>query len=53
MIPDVPSVRVYFVGARLRGGKWGSGDSGDNGEITEGSLDELSVDGRYISVRIN
>jgi hypothetical protein len=53
LISDVPGVRVYFVGARPRGGKWGSGDGDDNGETAEDLVDELSIDGRYISVRIN
>ena len=55
MISDVPGVRVYFVGDRPRAGKWGSdGDNGDNdGTVEDSSLDELSVSGRYSSVRIN
>ena len=53
LISDVPGVRVYFVGNRPRGGKWGSGDNNDSGENIEDFLDEVTVDGRYTSVRIN
>ena len=56
LISDVPGVRVYFVGVRPRSGKWGGGDGGDGGdnsETVEDLLDELTVDGRYSSVRIN
>ncbi|KAF8475249.1 hypothetical protein DFH94DRAFT_760225 [Russula ochroleuca] len=53
LISDVPGVRVYFVGNRPRGGKWGSGDSSGSGETVEDLLDEVTVDGRYTSVRIN
>jgi hypothetical protein len=53
LISDVPGVRVYFVGNRPRSGKWGSGDYGDSGETVEDLLDEVTVDGRYTSVRIN
>jgi hypothetical protein len=51
LISDVPGVRVYFVGDRPRSGKWGSEDYSNSG--VEDLLDELSVDGRYTSVRIN
>ena len=50
LMSDVSGVRVYFVGDRPHGGKWGDGD---NGERAEEPLDELMVDGRYSSVRIN
>ena len=53
LISDVPGVRVYFVGNRPRSGKWGSGDYGDSGETVEDLLDEVTIDGRYTSVRIN
>ena len=50
LISDVSGVRVYFVGERPRSGKWGNGSS----SVTkEDLLDELSVDGRFTSVRIN
>jgi hypothetical protein len=52
LISDVPGIRVYFVGARPRSGKWGNGGS-DDGESVEDILDELTIDGRYTSVRIN
>ena len=52
LISDVPNIRVYFVGTRPRRGKWGNGDS-DNGESAEDLVDELTIDGRYTSVRIN
>ena len=52
LISDVPGIRVYFVGTRPRSGKWGNGGE-DNSESIEDSLDELTVDGRYTSVRIN
>jgi hypothetical protein len=52
LISDVPGVRVYFVGARPRSGKWGNGGS-DNDESVEDLLDELTVDGKFTSVRIN
>ena len=54
LISDVPGIRVYFVGARPCSGKWGNGGSGsDNGESVEDLLDELTVDGKFTSVRIN
>ena len=53
LISDVPGVRVYFIGDRPRTGKWGSGDDSDNVENLEDLLDELTVDGKYTSVRIN
>ena len=54
LISDVPGLRVYFVGDRPRVGKWGSdGDNNDNGGTVEDSLDELTVSGRYSSVRVN
>jgi hypothetical protein len=54
LISDVPGIRVYFVGARPRSGKWGNGGSGsDNGENVEDLSDELTVDGHFTSVRIN
>jgi len=52
IILDVPSTKVYFVGDRPHSGKWGSGSS-DNGESEEDPLDELTVDGRFTSVRIH
>ena len=51
LISDVPSIRVYFVGARPRSGKWG--DGGSDNESVEDLLDELTVDGKFTSVRIN
>jgi hypothetical protein len=54
LISDVSGTRVYFVGDRPRGGKWGGRrDNRDNRGTAEDSVDELSVDGRYTSVRIN
>src|SRR5258708_17963748 len=50
LISDVPGVRVYFVGARPRSGKWGDGNEGNS---VEDLLDELTVDVRFSSVRIN
>jgi hypothetical protein len=50
LISDVPGVRVYFVGARPRSGKWGNGNGG---ESVEDHLDEVTVDVRFSSVRIN
>ena len=50
LISDVSGVRVYFVGERPRSGKWGNGS---NSETKEDLLDELSVNGRFTSVRIN
>jgi hypothetical protein len=50
LITDVQGVRVYFVGDRPRGGKWGVG--GNDGTV-EDLLDEISVDGRHTSVRVN
>jgi len=52
LISDISDVRVYFVGDRPRGGKWGKGDDGDGGETARDLLDELSVSGRHTSVRI-
>jgi hypothetical protein len=53
LMSDVSGVRVYFVGDRPRGGTWGNGDDSNNGETVKESLDELTIDGRYSSVRIN
>ena len=53
LISDIPGVRVFFVGDRPRSGKWGSVDDSDNVESLEDSLDELTVDGKYTSVRFN
>jgi len=55
LLSDVPGFRVYFVGERPRRGTWGGTTSGDEDE-KGGSpelLDELSVGGRFSSVRIN
>ena len=46
LISDISGIRVYFVGDRPRG-KWNTGDSGED------LSDEIFVDGRYTSVRIN
>ena len=51
LISDVPGIRIYFVGIRPRTGKWGNGGS-DDSESAEDIVDELTVDGRYTSVRI-
>ena len=58
LLSDVPGFRVYFVGERPLTGKWGSGSSGgadpdEEGESSGEPLDELSVGGRFSSVRIN
>lgn len=56
LVSDVPGIRVYFVGERPLSGKWGLyGDIKDvEGEtIEEEPLDELSVGGKFTSVRIN
>ena len=50
LISDIPGVRVYFIGDRPRTGKWGA--SGNRGKLKE-LLDELTIDGKYTSVRIN
>ena len=50
LISDLSGVRVYFVGERPRSGKWGKSSSS---ETKEDLLDELSVEGRFTSVRIN
>jgi hypothetical protein len=52
LISDVSGIRVYFVGARPRSGKWGNGGS-DSDESVEDLLDGLTVDGKFTSVRIN
>jgi hypothetical protein len=52
LMSDVQGVQIYFVGDRPRSGKWGNGN-GDNGGTEEDLLDELSIDGRHTSVRIN
>ena len=44
---------MYFVGTRPSSGKWGSNSGSDNGETVEDLLDELTVDGRYTSLRMN
>jgi hypothetical protein len=46
---DVQGVRVYFVGDRPQGGKWGISGGGTVDEL----LDEISIDGRHTSVRVN
>jgi hypothetical protein len=53
LISDVPGVRVYFVGDRPHSGKWGNGDTSTSETVEEDSLDELSIDGIFTSVRIN
>lgn len=54
LMSDVAGVRVYFVGDRPRGGKWGSSTSNGGEAVGEDLLlDEISVDGRFTSVRIN
>jgi hypothetical protein len=56
LLSDVPGVRVYFVGDRQRGRGTRSsyGNGNDGGETAQGEpLDELSISGRYSSVRIN
>jgi hypothetical protein len=52
LISDVPGIRVYFVGTRPRSGKWGYGGS-DEGSSVEDALDDLTIDGKFTSVRIN
>lgn len=51
LVSDVSGIRVYFIGDRPRGGKWGNCSNSKNGE--EDLLDEISVNGRFTSVRIN
>ena len=56
LVTDVPGIRVYFVGERPLGGKWGlSGDAEDvlGGTPEEEPLDELSISGKFVSVQIN
>jgi hypothetical protein len=54
LMSDVAGVRVYFVGDRPRGGKWGSSTSNGGEAVGEDLLlDEISVDGKFTSVRIN
>jgi hypothetical protein len=59
LLSDVPGFRVYFVGERPLKGKWGSECGGDadadeeDGESPGEPLDELSVGGKFTSVRIN
>ena len=53
LVSDISGVRVYFVGTRPRGGKWGTADNGNNAETEEDLLDEITVDGKYTSTRIN
>jgi hypothetical protein len=52
LISDVSGDRVYFVGDRPRGGRWRNGHNGDNSETVEDLLDQISIDGKYTSVRI-
>jgi hypothetical protein len=54
LVSDIPGTRVYFVGERPLSGNWGLlGDNkGVKGE-TEEPLDELFVNGSFVSVRIN
>lgn len=53
LLSDVPGFRVYFVGERPLKGKWGSDNADKEGEPSGEPLDELSVGGRFSSVRIN
>jgi len=61
LLSDVPGVRVYFVGDRPRGGTRHGGMSrattSDNNKgkasLQDGPVDELSVSGKFTSVRIN
>ena len=52
-VSDISGVRLYFVGTRPRGGKWGTANNGDNEETEEDLLDEITIDGRFTSTRIN
>ena len=47
MISDVSGDRVYFVGDRPRGWR-----NDDNSGTAEHLLDQISIDGKYTSVRI-
>ena len=51
LISDVSGIQTYFVGDRPR--RWGNCDSSNNAETVEELLDDISIDGRYTSVRIN
>ena len=51
LLSDIPGLRVYFVGERPLQGKWGNGNKKDGS--SGDPLDELSVGGRFSSVRIN
>ena len=56
LLSDVPGSRVYFVGDRPRGGAGGMQQNDDEGEtllVEDEPVDELSVGGKYTSVRIN
>jgi len=56
LLSDVPGSRVYFVGDRPRGGAGGTQQNDDEGEtplVEDEPVDELSVGGKYTSVRIN
>jgi hypothetical protein len=56
LVSDVPGIRVYFVGERPFSGKWGlNRDIQDvkNRTPEEEPMDELSISGRFVSVRIN
>ena len=54
LISDVPGLHAYFVGTQPHSGKWGNGSLGsNNGESVEELLDELTIDGKFTSVRIN
>jgi hypothetical protein len=53
LLSDVPGSRVYFVGDRSRGGAGGTGRGDETPLAEDEPLDELSVGGKYTSVRIN
>ena len=53
LISDISGVRVYFVGTRPQNGPWGIANDNNNGENVEELLDEITVNGRFTSTRIN
>ena len=56
LLSEVPGSRVYFVSDRARGGGAGGTQQNDGGEtppVEDEPVDELSIGGKYTSVRIN